>query len=296
MDTKRKNKMILIDYSQVAIANILSFKQDVQKGRPMQEVSNIIRHAILSTIKYYKKKFSGQYGDLVICADGKEVWRKIEFPLYKQHRKKDREADPVDWKLIFETMSDVREDLVKHFPYKVLHINHAEADDVIATLVKQRPLEKHMIVSSDKDFKQLQKYGNVEQYSPLLRKKVNDATNKEAEQYIIEHIVRGDSGDGVPNVLSPDDIFIRDERQKPITKKILSNFLEKGINACENDEQRKNYLRNQKLVNLDSIPKNIEDDILNSFNNNKPKGDKMTVYNYLIEKRCSLLLQEIEEF
>lgn len=288
--------MILIDYSQVAIANILSFKQDVQKGRPMQEVSNIIRHAILSTIKYYKKKFKGDYGDIVICADGKEVWRKIEFPLYKQHRKKDREADSVDWKLIFETMSDVRQDLVKHFPYQVLHINHAEADDVIATLVKQRPLEKHMIVSSDKDFKQLQKYGNVEQYSPLLRKKVNDATNKEAEEYIIEHIVRGDSGDGVPNVLSPDDIFIRDERQKPITKKILSNFLEKGISACENDEQRKNYLRNQKLVCLDFIPKNIEDDILNSFNNNKPTGDKMTVYNYLIEKRCSLLLQEIEEF
>lgn len=296
MDTKRKNKMILIDYSQVAIANILSFKQDVQKGRPMEEVSNIIRHAILSTIKYYKKKFSADYGDLVICADGKDVWRKVEFPLYKAHRKKDREADPVDWKLIFETMSDVREDLVKHFPYKVLHINHAEADDVIATLVKERPLEKHMIVSSDKDFKQLQKYGNVEQYSPLLKKQVNKSSVKEAEQYIIEHIVRGDSGDGVPNVLSPDDIFNKDERQKPITKKILNNFLEKGFNACENDEQKKNYLRNQKLVCLDSIPKHIADDILNAYNNVKPTGDKMTIYNYLIEKRCSLLLQEIEEF
>lgn len=288
--------MILIDYSQVAIANILSFKQDVQKGRPTTEVSNIIRHAIISTIKYYKKKFSADYGSIVICADGKDVWRKTDFPLYKQHRKKNREEDTVDWKIIFETMSDVRQDLIKYFPYQVLHIPHAEADDVIAILVKERPLEKHMIVSSDKDFKQLQKHGNVEQYSPLLRKRVNDASNKEAEEYIIEHIVRGDSGDGVPNVLSPDDIFISDKRQKPITKKILSNFLEKGINACENDEQRKNFLRNQKLVNLDFIPKNIEDDILNSFNNNKPTGDKMTVYNYLIEKRCSLLLQEIEEF
>lgn len=289
--------MILIDYSQVAIANILSFKQDVQKGMPIDSTINIIRHAILSTIKYYKKKFSKEYGEVVICADGKDVWRKIDFPLYKAHRKKNREEDTVDWKTIFETMGEVRKDLVEHFPYKVLHINHAEADDVIATLIKENPLAQHIIISSDKDFKQLRKYGNVEQYSPLLKKKVNEVSAREAEQYIIEHIVRGDSGDGVPNVLSPDNIFdMPNSRQKPITKKVLNPFLEKGIEACENDDIKKNYLRNQKLVNFDYIPEDIQKNILTEYTNTKPKGDKMSVYNYLIEKRCNLLLQEIEEF
>jgi len=289
--------MILIDYSQVAIANILSFKQDVQKGMPLDTTINIIRHAILSTIKFYKKKFGKEYGEIVICADGKDVWRKNDFPLYKAHRKKNREEDTVDWKLIFETMAEVRKDLIEFFPYKVLHINHAEADDVIATLIKDNSLTKHIIISSDKDFKQLRKYGNVEQYSPLLRKKVNEVSVREAEQYVIEHIVRGDSGDGVPNVLSPDNIFdIPDSRQKPITKKVLNPFLEKGIDACTDDEIKKNYLRNQKLVNFDYIPDDIQKNILAEYTNNKPKGDKMSVYNYLMEKRCNLLLQEIEEF
>ncbi|NBP54950.1 hypothetical protein EBU71_00125 [bacterium] len=287
--------MILIDYSQVAISNILSFKPDLVKGGDANSVKNIIRHAVISTLKFYKKKYA-DYGELVVCADGKDYWRKRVFPLYKAHRKQAREDSGLDWKLIFDTMSEIRKDLVEYFPYKVMHLDNTEADDVIATLVKSYPLEKHIIISSDKDFKQLQKHGNVEQFSPIQKKKVT-LRYDELDNFIIEHIVRGDSGDGIPNILSPDDIFTQpDARQRPITKKRLTPFFSKGINACENDEQRRNWERNEALVNLDKIPEDITKNIMEVYLNNKPKGDKMSIYTYLMNNRCNLLLQEIEEF
>jgi hypothetical protein len=297
--------MILVDYSQVALSAILTFQREL-KGTE-SEVKNLIRHVTLSTIKSYKKKYGKEYGDIVICCDGRKYWRRDFFQHYKAGRKKARDASDLDWGLIFDTLSEMRDDLAKHFPYKVMHIERCEADDIIAALTKyaqenelvQEGLveesQKILILSSDKDFKQLQLYPNVKQWSPMQKKYVT-ATQREIIEYKIEHIVKGDSGDGIPNIMSKDDVFVVGERQRVVTAKRLQEFIENGFIACKNDDERRNWHRNTVLVDFDHIPDDVRQEIVQSYINTKPTGDKMAIMNYLIEHRCRLLLDELEDF
>jgi hypothetical protein len=296
--------MILVDYSQVALSNILSFQREL-KGTD-SEVKNLIRHVTLSTLKSYKKKYGKEYGDLVICCDGRKYWRREIFPHYKANRKKARDASDLNWTLIFDTLSEMRDDLAKHFPYKVIHLDRAEADDVIAVLAKhtqendlvqeglmEEP-QKVLILSSDGDFIQLQKYGNVTQWSPMQKKQIK-ANAKELYEKKITHIVKA-GDDGIPNILSKDDVFVIGERQKPVSAKRLQEFLELGYDACKNDDERRNWHRNVKLIDFDHIPEDVSAEIIDTYVNNKPTGDKMSIMNYLIEKKCRLLLDELEDF
>jgi hypothetical protein len=297
--------MILVDYSQVALAAILTFQREL-KGTE-SEVKNLIRHVTLSTIKSYKKKYGKEYGELVICCDGRKYWRKEFFEQYKGSRKKNRDASDLDWKLIFDTLTEMREDIAKHFPWRVIHVDRAEADDIIAVMAKwlqdnqlvQEGLveetQKVLILSSDKDFKQLQLYPTVKQWSPMQKKYIT-ASKQEIRDFMIEHIVKGDTGDGVPNILSKDDVFMVGERQKPMSAKRLAEFIDKGFDACKNDDERRNWHRNATLVDFQFIPEDVQKSIVDTYLSNKPNGDKMTVMNYLMEHRCRLLLEELEDF
>lgn len=298
--------MIILDYSQIALSNILPFQNDIKRQSP-EEIKNLIRHTTLSTIKSYKKKYGKEYGDVIIACDGRNYWRKSIFPHYKAHRKANRDKSDLDWGFIFDTLAELRTDLINEFPYKVLLIDTAEADDIIAVLTEytqenqliQEGLfaspQKVLIVSSDKDFIQLQKNKNVRQWSPMQRKFV-EGSQKDIQEYTITHIVKGDSGDGIPNILSKDDVFVSGDRQKPFSAKRLPEFYEKGIEACKNDEEKRNYQRNQQLVNFDYIPEDLAKTIISSYENTKPNGDKNSVMNYLIKNQCRLLLDEIEDF
>ena len=297
--------MILIDYSQVALSAILTFQREL-KGTE-SEVKNLIRHVALSTIKSYKKKYGKEYGEVVICCDGRKYWRRDYFEHYKAGRKKARDASDLNWTLIFDTLSEMRDDLAKHFPYRVLHIERCEADDIIAVMTKWaqenqlvteglvEESQKILIVSSDKDFKQLQLHPNVKQWSPMQKKYVT-ATKKEIVDYKIEHIVKGDSGDGIPNILSKDDVFVSGDRQKPMSAKRLAEFIELGKDACKTDDEKRNWTRNQNLVDFDFIPEDVSQDIVSTYLNTKPTGDKMAIMNYLIANKCRLLLDELEDF
>ena len=156
-----------------------------------------------------------------------------------------------------------------------------------------------LILSSDKDFKQLQlapfSSGNVRQWSPMQKKYVT-ASKQEIMDFTIEHIVKGDTGDGIPNLLSADDVFVKGERQKTVSSKRLQEFIENGKTACRNDEERRNWDRNARLVAFDNIPEDVKKDITDAYLNTKPTGDKMAIMNYLIQNRCRLLLDEIEDF
>jgi hypothetical protein len=271
------------------------------------EVKNLIRHVTLSTLKSYKKKYGKEYGELVICCDGRKYWRREVFQYNKAGRKKARDASDLDWTLIFDTLSEMRDDISKHFPWKVIHIDRAEADDVIAVMAKwtqsngfvQQGLvedpQKVLILSSDGDFIQLQKWANVSQYSPMQKKQIK-ATKKELYEKFITHVVKA-GDDGIPNILSPDDIFLQEGvRQKRISSQRLDDFLEKGFDACRNDDERRNWHRNLQLIDFEFIPEDVAQTIVDAYLNNKPTGDKMSVMNYLIENRCRLLLDELDDF
>jgi hypothetical protein len=297
--------MILVDYSQVALANFLAFKSELTRGTEA-EVINLIRHTTLSTIKYYKKKYSNEYGEMVICCDGRKYWRREFFEHYKAGRKKARDASDLNWTLIFDTLSQLRNDLVENFPYKVLHLDRAEADDIIAVLAKwtqengmvQQGLveepQKVLILSSDGDFIQLQQYDNVAQWSPMQKKYIK-ANKKELHEKKITHIVKA-GDDGIPNILSADDVFVKGERQKPVSSKRLQEFIDNGFIACKNDDERRNWHRNCTLVDFNFIPEDIQNSITDSYLNSKPVKDKMKIMTYLANHRCKLLLEELEDF
>lgn len=281
--------MILLDYSQIALSNII-----VQKLND----ETMIRHMILNSIRMYNKRYRAEYGQMVICADGMNTWRKEYFPEYKAHRKKARDNSSMDWTEIFRILHLVRDEIKENLPYKVLHMDGCEADDIIGTLAMQTQEfgmhEPVMIVSSDKDFIQLQKFKNVKQFSPIQKKAVTD---KNPRTYLWNHILRGDAGDGVPNVLSQDDTFISESKQTPLRQTRIDDWIHNAERLREvmPEEIFRNYQRNKKLIDLSDIPEDIQKNIINTFNGQKPPM-RMKVLNYLIKKRCTNLIEVVEEF
>ena len=290
--------MILIDFTQIAIGSLM-----VAINRGGQEVDDtLVRHLVLNNLRYYRSRFTEEYGELVICCDSKHYWRRDYFPNYKANRKKDRASSGYDWDFIFTTLNSVRDEIKEHFPYKVLEVYGAEADDIIAILIKQvQDDPDNIIISSDKDFIQLHGF-HVKQYSPVSKKLVNDTSPLE---YLREHIIKGDRSDGVPNVLSPDDTFTESKRQKPIRKTMLITLTEAmdkwepkdlfQLAKCNRDTWVRNWQRNETLIDLGKIPDDIRDEILREFNN-APTGDRSKLFNYFVEKKLNNLIQSIGDF
>ena len=279
--------MIVIDMNQISVASLMMHLH-MNKGELEEDM---VRHMILNSVRMYRTMFNEDYGEIVLAYDSRAYWRKEFFPQYKSNRRKNREQDDKDWDSIFGVLNNIKEEIKEFLPYKVVEVYGAEADDVIAILCKHYQDEKVMIVSGDKDFIQLQKYDNVKQYSPITKKLVDGIDPK---VYIKEHVLKGDKSDGVPNVLSPDHTFTDELRQRPLTSKKLESILAQDIDELD-DEIKRNYQRNDKLINLDNIPKTLESEILNSFNE-ASYGDRSGLLNYFIEKRLTSLTENIGEF
>jgi 5'-3' exonuclease len=286
--------MIIIDYSQVAISTLmaeLAGRTDV----PIEK--DLVRHMIINNIRSYKSKFKEEYGDLVIACDNRHYWRKDKFPYYKANRKKVRQESGFDWKLIFDIISEVKSELDCYFPYPVIDVDGAEADDVIAVLVERmHDKEQILIISGDHDFIQLQSYPEVKQYSPIQKKFIK--ADKKIVHILMEHIIKGDKGDGVPNILSPDDIFMVEGRQKPITSKKLDGWINIDPDAFHmnvDEETARNFQRNRYLVDFQYIPDQVKANIDNVWNN-RPKKDRSNILNYFIEKKMKNLIEHVGEF
>ena len=279
--------MILIDMNQISVASLMMHLH-MNKGE-LEEY--MVRHMILNSVRMYRTMFNEDYGEMVLAYDSKSYWRREFFPQYKSNRRKNREEDNKDWDSIFEVLNQIKNEIKEFLPYKVVETYGAEADDVIATLCKHYQSEKIMIVSGDKDFIQLQKYDNVSQYSPVTKKLVNGV---DPNVYIKEHVLKGDKSDGVPNVLSPDHTFTDELRQRPLTSKKMHDILATEIDDL-NDELKRNYQRNFKLINLDNIPEKLELDILDDFKG-ASCGNRSKLLNYFIEKRLTSLTENIGEF
>jgi len=279
--------MILLDYNAIAIGNVAVQKLAADEG--------LIRHMILNSIRMYRQKFHKEYGEMVVVADGMNNWRKEAFPQYKAARRKKRDESTIDWNEVFRIINLVREEIQENFPYKVMHEDGCEADDVIAQLaLETQEFGKHepvMIVSADGDFKQLQVYKNVKQFSPLLKKFVVEPNPR---TYLAEHILKGDTGDGVPNVLSDDNVFVDGRRQGILSAKKKAALLDDP--RALGDEIYRNYQRNQQLIDLTNCPESVKESIINNFEHQDPWGNRPKVFPYLVQKRCKLLIECVGEF
>jgi 5'-3' exonuclease len=279
--------MIIVDFNQVMISNLM-----MQLGNhtnvPIEE--GLFRHMVINSLRAYKQKFGHEYGEMVIACDDKNYWRKQLFPYYKANRKKTRDASEINWSQVYEIFNKVKQEIKDYFPYRVIQVESAEADDIIATLVKSRS-EPALILSGDKDFVQLQLDDDVKQYDPVRKKWI---THADPRRFLLEHILKGDQGDGIPNILSDDDTFVTDKRQKPLTQKKIDTIYLEGIPIADLPLV-KNYSRNQKLVDLSKIPDNIQKQVLDKYYEEDGK-DRSKLFNYFMNYKLKNMMEHLGEF
>jgi len=281
--------MIIVDFNQVMLSNLV-MQIGNHTNAPLEE--GLFRHMVLNSIRSYKRKFGEKYGEMIIACDDKNYWRKQIFPYYKANRKKARDASDMDWNTVFEFFNKIRSEIQEFFPYRLIKVETAEADDIIATLVKKYSVEGEeiLILSGDKDFIQLHKYPNVKQYDPVRKKMINhDDPNK----FLYEHVLRGDVGDGIPNIFSDDDTFVINKRQKPLSQKKIDNFYNKSGNL--DDIYLRNFSRNQQLIDLNFIPDKIKNLVIDKYNEEAGK-DRSKLFNYFVKFKLKHMMETIGEF
>jgi hypothetical protein len=275
-----------VDFNQVMISNLM-----MQLGNhtniPLEE--GLFRHMVINSLRSYKQKFQSEYGEIVIACDDRNYWRKQVFPYYKANRKKNRDASEINWNQVFDIFNTIKAEIKEYFPYRVIQVESAEADDIIATLVTENKDKTILILSADKDFVQLQKYATVRQYDPIRKKWIKEDN---PQQYLYEHILKGDQGDGIPNILSDDDTFVTDKRQKPMTQKKMDLFKSQGISQ---EMLKRNFARNELLVDLTKIPDNIRNGVINKYNEENGK-DRSKLFNYFISHNLKLLMDSVGDF
>jgi len=278
--------MIIVDFNQVMISNLMT-QLGNHTNVPLEE--GLFRHMVINSIRSYKQKFGHEYGEIVIACDDKNYWRKKVFPYYKANRKKNREASELNWTTVFNIFDKIKQELREYFPYRVIQVESAEADDIIATLVRHSEDEKVLILSGDKDFVQLQTDSRVKQYDPVRKKWL---AHDDPGRYLTEHILKGDTGDGIPNVLSDDDTFVANKRQKPLTQKKIDSFLDSDSLPSE---IMRNFQRNKQVVDLSLIPLDISTQILDKYNQEAGKGrEKIFVYFMLFKLKH--LMENLSDF
>ena len=281
--------MILVDMNQISLASMM---MHLHMSKTKEPEDSMVRHMILNSLRMYRTRFSSEYGELVLCHDSRHYWRRDFFPEYKASRRKGREKSDLDWDAIFQCLNAIKEEIKINMPYKCLEVYGAEADDIIGTLCATIS-EEIMIISGDKDFIQLQRFPNVKQFSPITKKTVNGAN---PGGYLKEHVFKGDSGDGVPNVLSPDNTFTDGLRQRPLGKKKIASWMDHNFeDVAPNDEVKRNYQRNRKWIDLTYTPDELTKEIINTYNE-APFGDRSKLLNYFIQKRVKNLTESIGEF
>jgi 5'-3' exonuclease len=276
--------MILVDYSAISIGAVVLNRMGTEE--------NLLRHLILNNLRSYNKKYREKYGEMVLCMDHSS-WRKQVFPYYKASRKKSRDESKMDWDDIFQTLNKISNEIKFHMPYRVLHVEGAEGDDCIATMVERtQEFGKHeliMIIAADKDYIQLQRYPNVKQWSTNTKKTVTGNPN----QWLHEAIIKGQAKDGIPNIKSPADFYMTEGgRQKAITAKFIDSAL--SINNLTKEEQER-YIENSKLIDFRNIPNDLQQRINEEYENYS-LPPVSGVLNYFIRSRCANLVQNLEDF
>lgn len=296
--------MVIVDFSQIVVANIYAFGADFKEGADKKQMLDILRHTTLGSLLTFKKKYSSEYGEMILACDGKHNWRRAVFPNYKAGRSKTRDESPIDWSSAFDCISTLKQELTDIFPWKVLDLKGCEGDDVIGVMTKyvrdnrtiqsgffEMP-EPVMIISSDGDMKQLHALGCVKQWAPIQKKMVEQAE----PDFLVEKIIRGDSGDGICNIKSPNDSFVTGLRQKPITKSFIKQTISANLlNLTEEEKIR--FDENKLLIDFSCIPEDIQKHIIDTYLSLDGKSaDLNKIMEFLMKIKAKQLLERIKEF
>ena len=277
---------ILVDANQIAISHLM-VRHKIENGINIDSV----RHSIVRVLGRIQKKFGTEYGQMILCYDDKNYWRREVFPFYKQNRKQERENSKYDWDRVFSVLNKIRDELRNNFPYQVIQVHGAEADDVIAALTKSNcdnpPAEPILILSADKDFIQLHRYPLVKQYDPIRNRWIED---EDPVRYLQEHIIKGDRSDGIPNILTCDDAIVNGKPQKKMSKEKISSLASMDPQEFTNFIRLRNWKRNSELIDFTKMPRQIFDRIITYVSRNKVR-ENINI-DYFIEHNIQDLIEE----
>lgn len=290
--------MILLDLNQVMISNIM---RHIKSSNDYDE--NLIRHMVLNSIRSYNRQFREVYGKMILCCDNGRSWRKDAYKEYKASRKKHYEKSDIDWSRIFELIEMMKGELKTRLGYHVMEIKSAEADDIIgvlAPLIIREKGEPVLILSGDKDFLQLQKYVGVDQYAPVTKTFLNV---DDPDKYLMEHILKGDKIDGVPNFLSPDNTYVESKRQVTLSTKLLNEILDQEFpegfiefKYGTDSEELMGFYRNKMMIDLTQVPNDLEEEIIKVYRNVPKIKTKNEILQYFIDYKLRELSSKIEDF
>lgn len=282
---------ILIDLSQIVIANCATAPFKAKRENIVVDDS-FVKHMILNSLRLYNKQFRQQYGDMIICCDSKNTWRKDAFPYYKSKRAKQKQESPIDWNMVHRTMEEMFHDLDKFFPYKVIKIEGCEGDDIIGTLARYSK-GPTIIISGDHDFGQLLS-DRVKQFHPIKKEFIEI---EDPALFLKEQIIKGDDGDGVPNILSDDDaLHTVGKRQASMFEKKVAVWVHQDPkHFCESAKVLKNYERNKTLIDLSQTPESLKTKIIEK-SQEPANGNKQTITEYFMAHRMRNLLAVLQEF
>lgn len=293
-------QLVLIDLSNIAHATFFTAMKEKKLFYSQFSQDQYFQYLMYKRLKDLKKMCPNS--EVVIAIDSSS-WRKKEFKYYKAKRKLARAKSKYDMNIMFAGLNKTIKELKEYFPYKTIQVHNAEADDIIGTLVCyfKNSGRKIIIISRDRDFMQLQRVPRVTQFDPVSRKwiKCDDPYH-----YLTSHIISGDSGDGIPNILSDEDTFVaNNKRQKTCGEKKIGQILDQGLKEFfkENEGTEDRYNKNRKLVELSEamIPEELREEIIFLFNNYKKSDMKpyMKLIKYFSEnEHLSKLSENVFDF
>ena len=290
--------MIVIDLSQTLYASILAY--DIKS--PDKIDINLFRHLCLNAIHNILSKFKFDYGNkIIIACDSKVNWRKDLFPYYKYNRKKSRDNSNIDWSKIFENFEIIKDEIKQVFKhYKTIEVEGAEADDIIYCTAKYcyNRNEKLLIISSDKDLVQLQKYNNIKQFDSI--RKIYKETD-DPIKFLEYQVFKGDSSDGIPNILSPSNTYYTGIRSKPLRESKIKEWLDDPAFTFNpkqvlGEDIYNRYELNNKLIDLSNLPKNLFEEKTSIIESPFNSRDNNELLDYMCKNRLSNLIQHIQDF
>ena len=283
--------MLIIDFFNVTISRIHQHCIEYDEAPELNLMRIIATKAVLGYVVQHKK-----YADngVVIACDSKSNWRFRVFPLYKKNRKKKKEKSKFDYEMFYKNINILINEFRENLPFKVMEVEGAEADDIISVISRIFSNKTDVcIVSSDKDFIQLQHIARpftIKQYSPYRGCFV---TQNDIPITFAEHIIGGDADDGVPNIWSQKDVFLVDGiKQKSFTKVKKEELNAIGLTAyrkLQPPEIQERIDLNEQLIDLTKIPQDISDSIIHNFMNTKEARGKLN--QYIVSNKMNTLLE-----
>jgi len=281
-------KAIVFDFSHLVHRVVFANLKDIRDTPDF--LTHVLLTSMLSNIRQFNKE---KDKDIIIATDcsKKDNWRthfyennKSNFPEYENQTYKgnrDKSKMDVPWDMIYEKIDELLIALTELTDFKVISNKNSEADDIINVVSKE--YDETIIISSDKDFHQLISE-TTQQYDPLKKKFIK--LEEDSDLLLKKHILTGQG--------RKDNIFPCRKKLGPKTADKLLEYLDSHLEA--DDELRKRYMFNKRLIDLTEFPKDLYNIIKDKLNEEQYNFSSTNLLTFLIKNNLKTIVKDVSVF